>query len=227
MSIHHHPESSPSRASLEDSTAHNPRRSKRAHEAILNAAAELIHERPYSDVCIEAIAARAGVGKQTIYRWWTSKAALLMEACAAQVARVVPLPDKGAVREDLRDYLVHICAFFTNHLSKPAIAGLLAEAQCDAELAEAFQQGLLMQRRVVLRTILERGVARGELRGDVDRDLIMDMVHGAIWYRTLLLKSPLDQTFVENVINQVMAGMQVVAGMAASEPGNSASRGAQ
>src|SRR5579862_1062844 len=83
----------------------NPRRSKRAHEAILNAAAELIHERPYSDVCIEAIAARAGVGKQTIYRWWTSKAAVLMEACAALIAREVPLPDKGSFVEDFRDYL--------------------------------------------------------------------------------------------------------------------------
>src|SRR5579863_10504487 len=82
----------------------SPRRSKRAHEAILNAAAQLIHERPYSDVCIEAIAARAGVGKQTIYRWWTCKAAVLMEACAAHVAREIPPPDKGSVEEDLRDY---------------------------------------------------------------------------------------------------------------------------
>jgi len=216
MAVHPYPESIPPRADAGDSGAHNPRRSKRAHEAILSAAAELINERRYSDVCIEAIAARAGVGKQTIYRWWSSKAAVLMEACAAQVARVVPLPDKGSVREDLRDYLTHICGFFTNHLSKPAIAGLLAEAQCDAELAEAFQQRLLMQRRAVLRTILERGVARGELRDEVDRDLIMDMVHGAIWYRTLLLKSPLDQTFVENVINQIMAGM------ATSKPDHSA-----
>jgi AcrR family transcriptional regulator len=185
----------------------SPRRSKRAHEAILNAAAQLIDERPYSDVCIEAIAARAGVGKQTIYRWWTSKAALLMEAFAARVARVVPLPDKGCVEEDLRDYLTHICAFFTNQISKPAIAGLLAEAQCDAELAQAFQERLLMQRRVVLRTILERGVARGELRGNIDLNVIMDMVHGAIWYRTLLLRAPLDEGFIESLIDQVLAGV--------------------
>ncbi|SRR5579875_353994 len=182
------------------------RRSKRAHEAILNAAAELIHERPYSDVCIEAIAARAGVGKQTIYRWWTSKAAVLMEACAAMVAREVPLPDNGSFVLDLRDYLQHICAFFENQLSRPAIAGLLAEAQCNAELARAFQDRLLMQRRTVLRTILERGVSRGELRPGVDLDVIMDMIHGALWYRTLLLKAPLDEAFIENIIAQVMAG---------------------
>ncbi len=221
MAVHPYPESIPPRADAGDSAALNPRRSKRAHEAILSAAAELIHERSYSDVCIEAIAARAGVGKQTIYRWWPSKAAVVMEACAAQVARVVPLPDTGSVREDLRDYLTHICAFFTDHLSKPAIAGLLAEAQCDPELAQAFQQRLLTQRRAVLRTILERGVARGELRDEVDRDLIMDVVHGAIWYRTLLLKSAMDQTFVENVINQIMAGM------APSKPAHSAISGPQ
>jgi AcrR family transcriptional regulator len=206
MAVHPHPESIPPPADGGDS-AHSPRRSKRAHEAILNAAVELINERSYSDVCIEAIAARAGVGKQTIYRWWPSKAAVLMEACAAYVAREVPLPDKGSVRADLEDYLIHICAFFTNQLSKPAIAGLLAEAQCNAELAQAFKERLLMQRRFVLGTILDRGVERGELSADVDRDLILDMVHGAIWYRTLFLKSPLDRTFIENMINQIMAGM--------------------
>jgi AcrR family transcriptional regulator len=182
------------------------RRSKRAHEAILNAAAELIHERPYSDVCIEAIAARAGVGKQTIYRWWTSKAAVLMEACAAFVAREVPLPDKGSFVEDFRDYLNHICSFFSTQLSRPAIAGLLAEAQSNPELALAFQERLLMQRRAVLSTILNRGVTRGELRAGLDLDVIMDMVHGALWYRTLILKAPLEQAFIEGVIAQVMAG---------------------
>lgn len=193
-------------AGTEPGGATGQRRSKRAHEAILNAAAELIHERPYSDCCIEAIAARARVGKQTIYRWWTSKAAVLMEACAMLVAREVPLPDKGSFAEDFRDYLSHICAFFSTQLSRPAIAGLLAEAQCDAELAQAFQERLLMQRRTVLRTILERGLQRGELRAGLDLNVIMDMVHGALWYRTLLLKAPLDEDFVEGVIAQVMAG---------------------
>ncbi len=193
-------------AGTEPGGATGQRRSKRAHEAILNAAAELIHERPYSDCCIEAIAARAGVGKQTIYRWWTSKAAVLMEACAMLVAREVPLPDKGTFIKDFRDYLSHICAFFSTQLSRPAIAGLLAEAQCDAELAQAFQERLLMQRRTVLRTILERGLERGELRVGLNLNVVMDMVHGALWYRTLLLKAPLDEDFIESVIAQVMAG---------------------
>jgi AcrR family transcriptional regulator len=193
-------------AATEPASAASPRRSKRAHEAILNAAAELIHERPYSDVCIEAIAARAGVGKQTIYRWWTSKAAVLMEACAALVAREVPLPDKGSFVEDFRDYLTHICSFFSTQLSKPAIAGLLAEAQSNPELAKAFQERLLMQRRSILSTILNRGVARGELRTGLDLDVIMDMIHGALWYRTLILKAPLEEAFVEGVVAHVMAG---------------------
>jgi AcrR family transcriptional regulator len=187
--------------------APSQRRSKRAHEAILTAAAQLIHERPYSDCCIEAIAARAGVGKQTIYRWWTSKAAVLMEACAAHVSREVPLPDTGSVREDLRDYLTNVCSYFTNQLSKPGIAGLLAEAQCDRELAEAFRQRLLMQRREVLRTILERGVARGEVRGDTDLGMITDMVHGALWYRMLFLNLPLDEAFVKKLLEQTLAGI--------------------
>jgi AcrR family transcriptional regulator len=196
-------------------TGHSPRRSKRSHEAILTAAAELIHERNYSDVCIEAIAARAGVGKQTIYRWWPSKAAVLMEACAAHVAREVPLPDHGSVREDLHDYLTHICAYFTNQLSAPAIAGLLAEAQCDLELAQAFRERLLAQRRTVLSAILERGAARGEIRAGADLAVSLDLVHGAIWYRMLFFKAPLDAAFIEKVIDQLMTGIAVPATVAA------------
>jgi AcrR family transcriptional regulator len=217
-SARHIPHNSREEADLAD--GHGPRRSKRAHEAILSAAAELLHERPYADVCIEAIAARAGVGKQTIYRWWTSKAAVLMEACAALVAREVPLPDTGSVDTDLRDYLGHICAFFNTQMSKPTIAGLLAEAQCNTELAHAFKQRLLMQRRMVLHTILDRAVARGELRADADLDVIIDMVHGSLWYRTLFLKTPLDEPFIEHLIHQVMGGMALkpFASRAASQP---------
>lgn len=204
-SVHQAPNNPRDEAELAD--VQSPRRSKRAHEAILAAAAQLLHERPYADVCIEAIAARAGVGKQTIYRWWTSKAAVLMEACAALVAREVPLPDTGAVETDLRDYLGHICTFFATQMSKPTIAGLLAEAQCNSELAHAFEQHLLKQRRLVLRTILKRAVERGELRVDADLDVIIDMVHGAIWYRTLFLKAPLDEPFIDHLIHQVMSGM--------------------
>jgi AcrR family transcriptional regulator len=207
MAVNEHPASTEPHTTGDQAGAQSPRRSKRAHEAILTAAAELIHERPYSDVCIEAIAARAGVGKQTIYRWWTSKAAVLMDACAAHVARAMPLPDKGSVREDLRDYLTHVCSYFTNQLSKPGIAGLLAEAQCDAELARAFRQRLLMQRREVLCSLLERGVARGEVRGDTDLGVITDMIHGALWYRMLFLNLPLDDTFVDQMIDQTIAGI--------------------
>lgn len=129
-----------------------------------------------------------------------------MEACAAIVAREVPLPDKGSFVEDLRDYLSHLCSFFNSQLPRPVIAGLLAEAQCNAELARAFHERLLMQRRVVLHTILQRAVGRGELRPGLDLDVLMDMIHGALWYRTLILKAPLDEGFVQGLIAQVMAG---------------------
>jgi AcrR family transcriptional regulator len=220
IAVNDHPASTQPHGAGDQADAQSPRRSKRAHEAILTAAAELIHERPYADVCIEAIAARAGVGKQTIYRWWTSKAAVLMDACAAHVARELPLPDQGAVRDDLRAYLTHVCSYFTNQLSKPAIAGLLAEAQCDAELARAFRQRLLMQRRELLRSLLERGVARGELRDDTDLGVVTDMIYGALWYRMLFLNLPLDETFVEQVIDQTIAGIAAPKPHAGSDRGS-------
>lgn len=187
--------------------ASSARRSKRAHEAILTAAVQLLDERPYADVCIEAIAARAGCGKQTIYRWWPSKAAVLMEAWALRAARETPVPDTGSVEQDLRQYLSHVFAYMSSHVSPSVLAGLLAEAQGDQELAHQFQERLVSQRRAMVRQILERGVNRGELRRDVDIELIQDLAGGVLWYRILFTKAPLDQAFADRVVHQLMEGM--------------------
>ena len=186
------------------------RRSERSHQAILKAAAELLEEKGYSGVCIEAIATRAGVGKQTIYRWWSSKAGVIMETYAAHATQNVPIPDTGAVQEDLCQFLEQLFTILTTTIVKVAIAGLISEAQTDTNVAEAFRALFFADHREAARTILSQGITRGELRPDLNLELVIDAIYAAIWYRLLLKHAPLDNTFAEELVNLVMQGIQVV-----------------
>ncbi|MDF5730396.1 MAG: TetR/AcrR family transcriptional regulator [Rhizonema sp. PD38] len=186
------------------------RRSERSHQAILKAAAELLEEKGYAGVCIEAIATRAGVGKQTIYRWWSSKATVIMEAYAAQAAPNVATPDTGTVKEDLCQILRQLFTILTTTTVGSAVAGLIAEAQTDSNVAEAFRDLFVADHREAARTILSRGIKSGELRPDLNLELVIDAIYGPIWYRLLLKHALLDDVCVEELVNLVMEGVQVV-----------------
>lgn len=183
------------------------RRNERSHKAILQAAAELLEEKGYGEICIEAIAARAGVGKQTIYRWWSCKAAVIMEAYAAKATQDVPTPDTGSAREDLYQILRQLFAVLTTTTAGTAVTGLIAEAQIDPNLAEAFREQFIRCRRAATHTILVRGIVRGELRPNLNLELVIDAIYGPVWYRLLLKHAPLDDTFAEELVNFLIAGL--------------------
>lgn len=184
------------------------RRNQRSHQAILKATAELLEEKGYRDICIEAIASRAGVGKQTIYRWWPSKAAVVMEAYSEKATQNIPTPDTGSVKQDLYHILQQLFAMLTTTTTGTAVTGLIAEAQMDASLAEAFREQFIKCRRAATRTILERGIARGELRPDLNLELVIDTIYGPIWYRLLLKHATLDDAFAEELVNFLIVGIQ-------------------
>ena len=184
------------------------RRNQRSHQAILTAAVELLQEKGYGDICIEAIANRAGVGKQTIYRWWSSKAAVIMEAMSAKATQNIPTPDTGSVKQDLCEILQQLFAILTTKTTREAVTGLIAEAQKDATFASSFREQFIECRRAATRTILERGIARGELRPDLNLELVIDAIYGPIWYRLLLKHATLDDAFAEELVNFLIVGIQ-------------------
>jgi AcrR family transcriptional regulator len=151
-------------------------RSPEAYAAILRAALELALEGGLRGLSMEAIAARAGVGKATIYRRWKSKEALFVEA-VQQMARTPEIPDTGTVRGDLEA----VVAATIGRMARDAfriIPRLLADAADDPRLLAAMQEALLTPRRAALGEILRRGVARGELRADLDVELVTQIVFG-------------------------------------------------
>jgi AcrR family transcriptional regulator len=184
------------------------RRSERSHTAIITATQELLVERGYRKLTIEAVAARAGVGKQTIYRWWPSRAALVLEAyLAGSDAVSLPPPEGGSTREDVRALIGWLAAVLAQPIGGRVVAGLVGDLQHDADLAEGFRQDVVPARRQAMLAALERGRERGEIRPDADLDLAVDTLHGAVFYRLLLSGEPLDAGFVERVADQVLNGL--------------------
>jgi AcrR family transcriptional regulator len=183
------------------------RRNERSHEAIVRATQELLVERGYRELTIEGVAARAGVGKQTIYRWWPSRSALVLEAYLSGSDTVPPPPQLGSAREDVRALLVWLAEVLAQPIGGRVVAGLVADLQHDPDLAAGFHRDVVPARRRAMLDALERGRERGEIRADADLEAAVDMLHGAVFYRLLLSGEPLDGEFAERTAGQVLDGL--------------------
>ncbi len=178
-------------------------RSEVARQAILEAANELLSSNGFSALTVEAIAAKAGVSKATIYRWWNSKASVVMDGFLAATAPNIPFPNTGSVREDFRRQMQTVVDLFNSPIGR-TIAALIAEGQNDPELAEAFRSRYLAARRTEAKHILQRGIVGQELRSDLDLDVVLDALYGPLYYRLLVGHAPLDPHFVNMLVDLLM-----------------------
>jgi AcrR family transcriptional regulator len=179
------------------------RRSDKSHKAILQAALDLLENEGYRTLTIEAIAARAGVGKQTIYRWWPSKAAVVLEAFTQNTAFQIPQPETGSLRTDLEQFLGASLHTLTEKTA-PILRSLMSEALVDAEFGAQFRHIFIQSRRNALGELLTKAMQRGELASDTDINLLLDLVYGAIWYRILIQHAALDEAFVRQLIELIL-----------------------
>ncbi|MQS11629.1 TetR/AcrR family transcriptional regulator [Streptomyces kaniharaensis] len=181
------------------------RRNEAAHRAILDAALHLLAASDGTPVTIDAIARTAGVGKQTVYRWWPSKGAVLLDALTDRADQDVDGPDTGALRTDLRAFIATTFDAAQRGTTASALRTLVREAARDPHLADLMQT-FTAARRTALRELLDRGRQRGELPADADLDLIVDQVYGVFWYRFLLGHAPLDQAVADRLAESVVTG---------------------
>ena len=160
----------------------------------------LAAEAGYSGLTIEGIAGRAGVGKQTIYRWWPSKADILLEAAAAKADLYVPVTDHGSYRGDLRAFLE--ASYQLGNVPRLAdlLRALMAEAQLDRDFGDRFRVSFLERRRDALGVITSRARERGDLPDRPDPAIVADIVFGVIWYRTLATRRPFDAGLVDDLL---------------------------
>ena len=180
-------------------------RSEEARLAILRTTLEVLSETGFSDLTIEEIAARAGVGKATVYRWWPDKAALIADAFAGSTVGHLHFPDTGPVETDMSQQMRQLIKVFRGPKGR-IVSAILAAGQSDKTLITAFRQRFLLPRRREAYATLDRGIARGELRKNVDRDLLLDSLYGPIYMRFLIQHDELTPEFVDHLCALVLGG---------------------
>ena len=180
-------------------------RDERADRAILSAALELIAEKGVHDLRVDDVAARAGVGKATIYRRYRSKDELITAAVAGLV-REIAVPDSGRTRADLLALMRGAVAVYRGSVEAAVMPSLVEAMGRDAQLARLVREGFLARRRAALRAVLERGIERGDLRGDLDVELALDVLGGPLFYRLLITGGPIDDQLAQGVVELILRG---------------------
>lgn len=185
------------------------RRNTRSHVAILDATTALLTEVGYTRLTIEGVAARASVGKATVYRWWPSKGALAIDAISRELT--APATNMtGDARQDLLAAIRRTIHLLASSPEGAVIPALSAELVHDRALAKKFRDQILRPRRSVVIEILDGAVGRGELPANLDAELLMDVFVGAVFYRVVLSGEPVTDTLAEQLVGLILDGRRPV-----------------
>lgn len=184
-------------------------RSAEADRAILRAAVDLLADEGYGGVTMEGVAARAGVGKATVYRRWASKSALVVDAVTACRDSGCQAPDTGSARDDLLAFVRGFRDVLRTSDAGRVMPALVAELAHNAELAATFREGFVAPRRARIFETLRRGIERGEVRPDVDPDLVADALVALLQHRFLITGMEIDDGLPERLLDMIWQGICV------------------
>ena len=184
------------------------RRNQRSRQAILTATADLLGEVGYTKLAVEAIAARAGVGKQTIYRWWPDKGAVVLDAYLVLVGadQDLALPDSGDLEADLRKVLGFMVDSLADPVFEQRYRALLTAIQDNPELAAALLDRLLKPWLEATKERLRAAQQAGQI-GDVDLEVAAELLYGPIYYRWLLRTAPISRQYLDAVVAMTLRAL--------------------
>ena len=180
-------------------------RSDRVHRAILDATRELLVRDGFTRLRLEKVAARAGVGKATIYRRWPSKDALALELLFELAAPHIEVIESGDTREELLAVVMNAVRAIIETPFGPVIRALMSQIAGNPALGDPFRELVVGARRQQVELVIERGIARGDLRPDADPSLATELLVGPVYFR-LVFGGRLDEAFANQVVEQVMTG---------------------
>jgi AcrR family transcriptional regulator len=176
-----------------------------SHVAIMDAVFALLQEKSVRDLTMEEVAKRARVGKPTLYKWWPTKATLVLAMLCERMARNLEKPTTKTAEESLRLRVRRLIDAFNGPFGK-IVAGLIAEGQSEPAILREFFDRWVSPRRNATIADLQRGKHAGELQSETEPELLNDMIFGAIYYRFLLRSEPLTRRFGEELVEQVIRG---------------------
>ena len=176
-----------------------------SHALIMDAVYALLQEKSVRELTMEAVAKRAGVGKPTLYKWWPTKATLVLAMLCERMAPKLEKPTVLTAEESLRFRARSLIKAFNGPFGR-IVAGLIAEGQSEPAVLQEFFDRWISPRRNATITDLQRGKDAGELRSETEPALLNDAIFGAIYYRMLLRSGPLTRRFGEDLVEQVILG---------------------
>jgi AcrR family transcriptional regulator len=174
--------------------------------AILDATRKLIAEGGYQAATIEAISARSGVAKTTIYRWWPNRAVLAIDVLVELSNIAAPLPAGRDALKALRTELRRV-ARAANDLPGQLLVSLLSEAQNDLVTRAALEEKLFMPRRQATARIIEQAQAQGTIKRQIPAMCAGDMLFGPLFYRKFIRHVPATEQFVNELWEYAMVGL--------------------
>lgn len=180
-------------------------RSEQARLSILRSTLKLLAKKGFPELTIEAVAAHAGVGKATVYRWWPDKAALIADAFAGNTTGKLHFPDTGSLYSDMSQQMQQLVKVFRSPRGR-IVSAMLGAGQSDRSLIAAFRDRFLMPRRQEAYATLRRAIKRGQLRKNIDMDLLLDSLYGPIYMRFLIQHDSLTPQFVEGLCSLALGG---------------------
>ncbi|WP_037679241.1 TetR/AcrR family transcriptional regulator [Streptomyces griseus] len=176
-------------------------------ETIMRAALDLALEGGYAKLSIEAVASRAGVGKHTVYRRWSSRGLLFLDAVLSLSTDTLSHPDTGDVVADLRETMTKAVSLLGRPPWGPLYRALIGEAQHDPEVATALNRRFIEPQTANTLERLRDAKDQGQLAPDFDLDLAFDVLSGPLYYRLLITQQPITPAYIDRVLQAVFAGM--------------------
>jgi AcrR family transcriptional regulator len=191
---------------MNDTNRKPDRRAERSKQAILDATRELLaDEGDVGSLTVEAVAARSGVAKTTIYRRWRDKWELALDAVMIDMLpRFANPADVGETRKELITFVDSVTKLWAAPPYGPAMQALISQIATEPELARVYREQVVEPRREQLRPVIERGIARGDLRLGTDLRLVHELLVGPILYRLLLSGPPLNRKLTTSLVDAVL-----------------------
>ncbi|GFR56488.1 TetR family transcriptional regulator [Bacillus sp. CN2] len=164
-------------------------------------------ENGFDAVTVDKIAERAKVSKATIYKWWSNKAAVIMDSFLSTATDRLPVPDTGSTVQDILTHATNLARFLTSR-EGTVIKELIGAGQLDAKLAEEYRTRFFKPRRLQAKGLLEKGIQKGELRENLDIDVSIDLIYGPIFYRLLITGDEVNDSYVHDLVMSAFKGVQ-------------------
>lgn len=183
-------------------------RSVQSHKAMLKATLELLGEVGFAAMSIEAIAARARIGKTTIYRRYKSKAELVADAIES-IRQDVIIPDTGNLRSDIDELIKNAAQITLSPLGRQAIAMIISSAASNSQFAQIYWTNYLQPRRKAFAVVIERAITRNEVEADLDPGLVFDAMSGIMLYATIFQpKTESWSEYVRRALHLLLPGVE-------------------